>query len=157
MKVYLKDGYRFQNCKDVCTQTKIYPKEDIVTDFIELYKNGEMIIKNNYAWDGPSGPCRIIGDILTFLSRYFKIFNTLKWWYLKKILPGSLFHDGGYQLIKEKLLSIYYREQVDKEFRRINIECKMWKPRTVWTYWGVRLCGKSSADPKNVKKITIVP
>lgn len=157
MKVYLKDGYRFQNYKDVSWNSEIFPEKDIETEYIELYTDGFFIIKAGYAWDGPSGPCRIIGDILSLIGSYIKVFDKIKWWYLKKILPGSLFHDGGYQLIKERLLPVTYRKQVDEEFRKINIACKMWKPRAEWTYWGVRFGGKSSADPKNVKKVTIVP
>jgi len=146
--IQYKEGFRFQLTKDTFTQTAIKPLDDIITEYIELYQNGFMILKCGYASDGPSGPCRWIADRMpTWIRKR----------YLKTILTGAFFHDGIYELIRKELLPSHWRKQGDLEFKRINLNCGMLKPRACWTYKAVRRGGSSSADPKNKKEVLTAP
>lgn len=143
-----KSGFRHQLVEDASTQTEIYPDEDILTDYIILLTSGLLTTKKGYAWDGPSGPCRWIADRLP---------KWLKRKYLRCILPGSLFHDALFQLFRMGLLKSLWFEQANKEFRRINIECGMSRPRVWWTFKAVQKASRSAADPKNKRKILTAP
>ena len=143
-----KSGFRHQLYEEAWTQTKIYPEYDIETDYIILLTTGQLGAKKGYAWDGPSGPCRLIADRLPgFLKRI----------YLKTILEGSLFHDALYQLMRMGLLKLLWREQSDKEFKRINLKNGMSNARACWTYKAVRKAAAGSADPKNKRPILTAP
>lgn len=135
-------------CEDVYTDTQIYVDVAILTDYIQLYPGGRLWCKKGYAWDGPSSACRWIADRLP---------GWLKNKYLKTILEGSLFHDGIYQLIRLGLLAPKWREQGDKEFKRINLGSGMGRARAWWTYQAVRRGGASSADPKNKRLVLTSP
>ena len=143
-----KSGFRHQLHKDVSTQTAIYPDIAIITDLIELYPDGCLVCKKNYAWDGPSGPCRVIADRLPGWAQRM---------YLKKILPGSLVHDALFELMRMKLLPGKWFHQANKEFRRVNIECKMLRPRVWWTFKTVDKLGSFAANPKNRRPILTAP
>jgi len=143
--IQYKEGFRFQLTKDTFTQTAIKPLDDIITEYIELYQNGFMILKWGYASDGPSGPCRWIADRMpTWIRKK----------YLKTIICGAFFHDGICQLIRMELLPSFWRPQGDKEFKRINLNCGMSKFRAWYTYKAVKNAGSSHIDPKK-KKLTL--
>lgn len=148
VKIYYKDGFRFQLWRDVGFKTEIYPPKNIITEYLELYTDGFFIIKWGYAWDGPSGPCRWIADRLS---------DSLKKIYLKTILTGSLFHDGGYQLIRLGLLDPVWKNQIDKEFKKINIINGMSRPRAWWSYKAVVLAGTPAIRPESKRPILIAP
>ena len=143
-----QSGFRHQLYEDAYTDTDIDVKTAIITDYIELYPGGRLWCRKGYAWDGPSGPCRWIADRLP---------GWLKKKYLKTILEGSLFHDASCQLMRMGLLPSHWLHQANKEFRRINIECKMMKPRVWYTFKAVDKCGSFAADPKNRKPILTAP
>jgi len=48
--------YKYQLMQDFTINIEIETEEDIETSFIGLTTDGELTIKNRYAWDGPSGP-----------------------------------------------------------------------------------------------------
>jgi len=146
--IQYKEGFRFQLTKDTFTQTAIKPLDDIITEYIELYQNGFMILKWGYASDGPSGPCRWIADRMpTWIRKK----------YLKTIICGAFFHDGLYELIRKDLLIPYWRDQSDLEFKRINLNCGMSKARAWWTHKAVSRGGGSAANPKKKKPTLTAP
>lgn len=130
-----KDGYKYQLFNDYTIATKVYPAQDIKTRFIELTTEGILAIRGGYASDGPSGPTL---DTKTFMR-------------------GAFVHDALYQLMRMGLLSLKWRKQSDKELRRICIEDKMNSVRAWWVYKGVRIGARSSALPKNKKKVHTAP
>jgi len=118
-----RDGYKYQLAEGYAVQTSIAPREHIATEYIILSTNGVLVINKGYAWDGPSGP--------TIDSKNF--------------MRGSLVHDSLYQLMREGLLPEFWRDEADKELRRICIEDGMWKIRAWWVYRAVQDFGGSSA------------
>jgi len=147
-RIKYKTGFRHQLWKDTETQTEVYPNADIITRYVELYKNGWLIVKFGYPWDGPSGPCRLIADRLP------------KWFqkkYLKRILRGSLFHDALSELMRRGFLSEIWLAQTDKELKRICLEDKMYRIRAWWVYKAVQMAGGSYTSPKNKRKILTAP
>ena len=167
-KLYFKKGYKYQSEKDLVTRVKIYPAEDIITDYLELTREGRFLQKKGYAWDGPSGPTK----------------DTVETY------RGSFVHDGLYQLLRMGLIGQDWREQADKEaykiwlesnrnvcheaIKRIDASDDVWlaknirkecrrmrmnanKPR-FWTwYQALRLAAGPAADPINKKEVIIVP
>jgi len=116
------------------------------------------LIASGYAWDGPSGPCKVTAALLP---------QWLREKYLKKLITPSLAHDGKYQLIRMGLLTndmvshivpvVDVREEADIELHEDCLARKMNRIRARLVYRGVRLGGGPSADPKNKKKIYEVP
>jgi len=76
-----KSGYKYQLVEDYTIQTKIIPSKNIKTDYLELSKDGLLVIKKGYCWDGASG----YPD-------------------LKTIMRGSLIHDSIYQMLRLNLI-----------------------------------------------------
>ena len=75
-----KEGYKYQLVKEFTIQTRVVGFS-AQTDFICLYSDGRLVVKNGYAWDGATG----VPD-------------------LKNIMKGSLAHDALYQLIRMGLI-----------------------------------------------------
>lgn len=127
-----KGGYKYQLAATYKVKVNIVQELEIFSKFIRLV-GGVLIIKEGYAWDGPSGPT----------------FDT------KNFMRGSLVHDALYQLIREGQLSGAHRLQADIELRRICREDGMSKIRAWWVFKAVRVFGKSAAT--NKRKIITAP
>ena len=125
--------YKYQLIKDYELIISIKGKS-IVSSFIELYSDGCLIIKNGYAWDGPSGPTI---DTLNFMR-------------------GSIVHDALYQLMRMELLDSSCRKSADKILKQICLEDGMSKIRAGYVYLSVRLCSKSAAAPGTQKDDVII-
>ena len=134
MKIYYKKGYKYQLHENTCVQTEIFG-HDIKTDFVSLDVNGLLSIYKGYAWDGPSGP--------TIDS--------------PSGMRGALFHDVGYQLIRENLLPIGFRGYFDELFYRILLEDRMFKLRAWVWYKSVVGFAKGAAMPENDREILEAP
>jgi hypothetical protein len=91
---YVKVTYKYKLKEDYREFINIFPKEDIITDFIILTTKGELIIRAGYAWDGCSGPTE---DDDTNMR-------------------GGLKHDALYQLFRTRLLDLGWRETADNNF-----------------------------------------
>lgn len=131
-----KSGYKYQLKNDYDLIIPIYPESDIKTDYILLNKEGLLVIKTGYAWDGPSGPT----------------IDT------KNFMRGSLVHDALYQLMREEHLSS--SEHRDKSDRLLQEHCKqdgMSSLRAWMVYKALKLGGGPAADPANDKPIKYAP
>jgi hypothetical protein len=134
MSIKYREGYKYQLADD-CSVMSGITGYDIKTEYIELRPSGIMILKKGYACDGPSGP-----TIDTPSS-----------------MRGAFFHDGGYQLIREKLLPPECREALDYLLYRLCVEDGMYELRARAWYDAVRAFAASAADPKNDRPILEAP
>ena len=140
-QIEYKSGFKHVQNKDYRLRTKIIGY-DIDTEFIKLAPDGVLTVKRTYAWDGPSGPVR-----------------DTSW----TMLP-SLPHDALYQLFREELIPVLWREYADKIYRElliISAKNHKWRKRFFpfyrWRaqvqYDGLRLLGGPAADPSHKKEI----
>jgi len=130
-----RSGYKYQLAENETFIIPIDPFDDIKTEFIELSKNGVLVVRAGYAWDGPSGPA----------------LDT------KNSMRGSLVHDAWYQLMRQRLLGGHCREIADDFLYDVLVADGMSKVRA-WFWWrGVRRAAGYAADPKNVKKVHVAP
>ena len=113
-------------------------ERDIDTDYIALGPDGRLIIKEHYAWDGPSGP--------SIDTRNF--------------MRGSLVHDALYQLMRlEKLDYKTDRKYADQLLKNICREDGMSAFRAWYVHRLVRAFGEGAAKPtgKHQDKVICVP
>lgn len=118
--------YKYQIIEDYRIDIPLKSKDNIDTPFIKLDNSGELIIKEKYAWDGPSGPT----------------IDT------KNFMRGSLIHDALYQLMREKQIDIDQRNAADKLLQQHCREDGMSVIRAWIVYLGVKWFGKKSALPQ---------
>lgn len=117
-------GYKYQLAGPAETDSGIIGL-DIETEFIRLQNDGLMRIRKLYCWDGPSGPSI---DTKTFMR-------------------GSLFHDAGYQLIRQGQLPIEYKSQIDDLLKRICLKDGMSQFRAWYVHRSVVMFGGGSCLP----------
>ena len=93
--------------KDKCIRlSKQYSDKVIKIKFIEL-DGRNLIIKDGYKWDGPSGPTFDTDDAM----------------------EGSAAHDALWQLIMEGLIDKKHKRATDRELKIICLRNGMWKWR----------------------------
>ena len=130
-----KSGYKYQLVEECYKKVEIFPDEDIRTTHLTLYQGGYLRIKEGYCWDGPSGPA----------------IDT------KNFMCGSLVHDALYQLMRQGLIPQKWREQADKELRKVCLKDGMSKVRAWWVYYAVRTFAKRCATTDHKRKILTAP
>ena len=132
--IFYKKGYKYQLVKDYKVNVTIDSLTSflIKNEFVQLeyvdQNTGVLIIKSGYAWNGVSGPT--IDDTTN--------------------IRGSLIHDAIYQLIREGLLDISYRKQIDKILITCCKEDNMGVIRRNYYYIAVRVFGKFTFNKKKV-------
>ena len=116
-----RDRYKYELLASYETRTRLRPHyySVVANRLLELWPDGRLVIREGYAWDGPSGP--------TFDTPEF--------------MRGSLVHDALYQLIEEDCIRWGHRRMADRELWRICREDGMGWLRASWVYIGVRLGG----------------
>jgi len=129
-----RDGFRYQLVRD-CTQQTPVTGYDIDTEYIRLYRDGEITLRHGYASDGASGP--------TFHTR-----NSIR---------ASFVHDAFYYLIRIGLISMDCKAPVDSLFRAMLLEDGMWQIRAAWWYLAVKTQGANSLYPSKEKPILRAP
>jgi hypothetical protein len=136
-KIRYKGGYKYKLEEDYVLDVrgKVLLLEGIDTKYIRLDTDGTLIVKEGYAWDGPSGPT----------------FDT------KNFMRGSLVHDVFYQLIRDGYLVQSFRKVADILLYNICREDGMWYVRAWWVYLAVRIFGKTAADPSSNKPVEEAP
>ena len=91
--------------------------------YYRLNRNGLLLIKKGFVWDGPSGPTYDSPDSMR----------------------ASLVHDVFYDMIRKGRLPKGARKLADQELRRIAIADGMWHWRANLWYQMVRHFGAGSA------------
>ncbi|MFA7257037.1 MAG: hypothetical protein WC047_05635 [Kiritimatiellales bacterium] len=124
-----RSGYKYQLVYPYSVEVIVRPEKNIETRFIDLNTSGLLVIKDGYAWDGPSGPT----------------IDT------KNFMRGSLVHDALYQLMRDELLPASCREQADRELHRICREDGMSKFRAWYVLFAVRKFADFAASPESKK------
>lgn len=127
------EGFEYQLVKDFSIQLPITLDKDIEEQFCTISKDGLLIVKEGFAWDGPSGP-----TINTANSQI-----------------AAIVHDALYRMIRHKTLPYDYKAIADKIFYDLLIEHGMFPLRAWVWYIGVVLFGKKSAT-KPARVIEIV-
>ena len=131
-----RSDYKHQLAEEYQINISIKPKVDIKTEFIDLDTNGNLTVKNAYAWDGPSGP----------------VMDT------PKTMRASLVHDALYQLMRiGELKSRTHRKAADQIFKDICKADGVSNFRASIYYEGLRKFGKPSASPERKRVIHRVP
>ena len=129
-KIYYKDGYKNQLHMQHSIFISIKPTNDIKSDFIELKKDGFLIIKKGYAWDGVTG---------------FPDFKSLR--------RGALVHDALCQLLREGKLDKKYDSDVDNTLIILFKEDKTSRFFIKPAYFVIKKFGGFAHDTKNKKVI----
>lgn len=128
--------YKYQLANAYKQQISIRPKSSIKTEFIDLDVNGNLLVKNGYAWDGPSGP----------------VIDT------EENMRASLVHDALYQLMRNRELSTRtHRKAADQLFKDMCKEDGVSNFRASAYYEALRKFGKPAASPQNKKKVHRAP
>ena len=131
-----RSAYKYQLASSYEINVPIWPRRDIVTDFIDLDTHGKLTVKKGYAWDGPSGPVK----------------DT------PRNMRGSLVHDALYQLMRCRELSARtHRRAEDEVFRTLCKEDGVSNLRASVYYKALRRFGRPAASPQNKKKIARAP
>ena len=131
-----RSEYKYQLAESYAIKIPIRPKDDIETDFINLDTAGNLLVKNGYAWDGPSGP----------------VIDT------DENMRASLVHDALYQLMRNKELSTRsHRKAADQLFKDICKDDGVSNFRASVYYKALRKFGKPAASPQNKKIVHRAP
>lgn len=128
-------SYKYQLMDDYTTQIDIKPEHDLDLRFLSLSKDGVLVIRKAYAWDGPSGPTIDTSDFMR----------------------GSLVHDALYQLMRLSFLEDKkYRKRADEILREICLEDGMSAFRAWYVYQAVQIFGASSAAPRPEPEVKLL-
>ena len=131
-----KSKYKYQLVEKYEMRIPITPRNDMVTEYINLDTAGNLTVKRSYAWDGPSGPVK----------------DT------PKNMRASLVHDALYQLMRmEKLSARKDRKTADQLFKDMCKKDGVSSRRASIYYWGLRKFGKPAASPENKRKVHRAP
>ena len=117
--------YKYNLAEDYSYHTGFELVQPILTGFLEMTVEGELLIRKGYSWDGPSGPTRDTPDFMR----------------------ASLVHDALYQLMRSERLNQNCREEADRIMFKICREAGMSTFRSHVVYRAVRLFGGKSAKP----------
>ncbi len=131
MRISYKAGYKYQLVFGFSVKTGIHCGELIDTKYLKLNLNGILIVRQGYAWDGPSGPA----------------FDT------PAFMRPSLVHDALYQLFRMGLLSVIWRINADKLLYSMCVEDGMWRWRAYIAYRAVRRFAAGASMASHLKPI----
>jgi hypothetical protein len=131
-----RSDYKYQLADSYRINISIRPKTNIETDFIDLDMAGDLLIKEGYAWDGPSGPVK----------------DT------EENMRGSLVHDALYQLMRNKEISARtHRKAADQLFKDLCKADGVSNFTASVYYKALRKFGRPAASPQNKKKVHRAP
>jgi len=91
--VKYKKGYDYILVESRVYKTSVQPDYTVHTSYVSLFPNGDLHIKEGYAWDGASGA-----------------FDT------DTNMRASLIHDALVQLVQEGKLGREYKADIDHEY-----------------------------------------
>jgi hypothetical protein len=128
-------GYKYQIRNDILYKSRIYPVKDIVTELVILRKDGWLLVKKYFAFDGCSGPT--LDD--------------------KTNMRSCLIHDAFYYLMREGFLPASYRHIADSMLREVMEEDGAWEFRARYYERAVNWFARKYATCKARRKIHTSP
>lgn len=127
-----REGYKYQLAEDFRIKTPIVG-ESIRHDYFQLSKNGNLLVKKGYAWDGASGPT----------------IDT------KDSMEPSLVHDVFCQMMRTELLSFNkWQDTVNSFFREHCKACGMNSFRAWYWYQAVEMT--NAGQPTGVEPYPVL-
>jgi hypothetical protein len=123
-----RSGYKYQLAEAYSTTITLLPERDIISPYVSLTRDGLIVLREGYAWDGPSGP--------TIDTR--------------SAMRGSLVHDALYQLIRLGLLPAARRFDADNVAYQIWVEDGMLKARAKLWRWCLNRFAGFAIEEKEV-------
>ena len=133
--IHYRKGYKYQLAQNYTRDTHLIGYS-IETEFINLDLEGCLFIRSGYSWDGVSGPTPFSPD---------------------SGIESSLVHDALYQLMRMELLPQTCRAYADNLFKKICITKGMWRIRASAWHYALKKFGGLAANPKQLKKVYVVP
>lgn len=133
-RIKYKRGMKYQLEQDYMLRVPIL-EYSIETKYFELTPEGILLVRDGYAWDGPSGPTV---DIKSFMR-------------------GSMVHDVIYQMLRMEVIDKSNKEVGDQLLYDICVEDGMWN----WVAWAVQKAvtrfGFMSTHPDKLKREYTAP
>ena len=114
--------YQLTNTATIFTPIK---GQTVSHEYFALWETGQLFGFRTYCWDGSS------------------------WSLDNKSIRASLFHDIGYQMIRDGLLGMEYRETFDRLYRDVCIEDGLWEWHANLRYFMLRKFAKGAAKGKD--------
>lgn len=111
--------YKYELIRHVSVQTEIKGYR-VHTEYADLYKDGRLVGRSGYRWDGPSGPT----------------IDT------PSTMRPSLFHDILWQMIEEGLLPESVRHDSNELLQKLGKEDGMLLVRTYAFYYATEYIGR---------------
>src|SRR5574343_35553 len=127
-------GFKYQISEDFIIRLEgiTIDRDIIVEEFYEFYKDGTLILKRGFAWDGASGPTLDTKDTY---------------------IPSAV-HDALYRMIRHGYLPLSFKPIADKIFYELLLQYGMFKLRAYIWYVMVSLFGYDACiKPKRVVRI----
>lgn len=115
-KVVYRDRMKYVTAKRHAYQTKVFPDNDIFTQFVTLLTCGVLLIDVGYAWNGAN----VVVDRRTNMR-------------------ASLIHDALVQLIQDGKLDQKHKRDVDEEYYGVCRDDGMWLIPAWVEFGGVQL------------------
>ena len=135
-QIAYREGYKYQLAVSYNATTRIRPPlQEVSTRFIRLTPKGKLFIREDYAWDGPSGPMK----------------DT------KSAMRGSLEHDAKYQLIRLGLIPPAMKAIADQEFREVLVIDGTLTIRAKVAYWVLEVFGKEATEARSEPPVLYAP
>lgn len=119
-------GYEYQVAEDYVSVTGLHVPYAVGNKYMVLSPSGVLVVKEGYAWDGPSFPAV----------------------HTKNFIRPSLEHDAFYQMMREGLLPPSFREVADRRLQAACLENDMFAIRAWWVHTGVRIGGGGAIEPR---------
>lgn len=133
MKIRYRDGYAFQLESPARQRTTVTGFQG-GNLFVGIALDGTLTMAQGYAWDGATGVPQI-----------------------KSMVRAALFHDAGYQLIREGVIPQEHRATFDRILRDTMRADGAWVVAAWAAYAAVRMFGGMFADPSSRKPVLEAP
>ena len=134
MKVRYREGYDLQLEAPVQERTAVIGHQGGNT-FVGIAPDGTLTMAAGYAWDGPTGvPIK-----------------------LRSMVRAALFHDSGYQLLRERHVPQEHRITFDQHLRDTMLADGAWRITAWAAYAAVRALGAKYAHPSSRKPVLEAP
>lgn len=149
--IHYREGYKYQLTQPLVVDIAIHPRHDIVTEYASLTAKGKLTIRQGYAWDGPSGPCKWLSE-LPLIGWLYRAFM------LPQILPASAIHDALFWLMRWGYLDpVIHFTPANKIMRWTCMADGTTWVRAWWIYQGLQWFSHTAASSRSKKPVLTAP